>query len=614
MSLFNRLGRAPSIAQVAAALRELQPQRALIAPVRQKIALVGTFTLDVLRAAIDLQALRAGINADLFFAPFGQVDQQLLDPASDLHRFKPDTVIVAARLMDSAPDLYHAFNSLSSRDADALVADSITRLVSALTAFRSRNSARLLVHNWELPVRPALGIADAAAPLSQVDLIRRANERLREAIARLPDAYVMDYDALIARVGRDGWTDPRAAYFARIPVAPAHYWTLAGFYLAHLRPLLGLSKKVLCLDADNTLWGGVVGDVGLEGIALGPDYPGNAYVAFQQRVLDLHRRGVVLALCSKNEPASVLDVLDRHPNMVLRREHFAARRINWDPKPANLQAIAAELNLGLDSFVFLDDSPVECELVRRTLPQVTAIALPAEPASYPGVIDALDCFDQWTLSEEDRRRGELYRAESQRRELQTVAVDLPTFYRQLQMTLTIAVDQPMHAARAAQLAARTNQFNMTTIRCSEDDVRRWMASPDHHVVTAALADRFGDSGIIGLAVIRRAATEWTLDMLLMSCRILGRTVEQSFVRWLAAQAREAGAATLAARFVPTAKNQPFAAFYESCGFIRAGEADGAIRWSLPLASADTTTPDWMTIAREPCGSTGAPTPSAGAKA
>lgn len=188
---------------MAAALRELQPQRAVIAPVRQKIALVGTFTLDVLRAAIDLQALRAGINADLFFAPFGQVDQQLLDPASDLYRFKPDTVFVAARLMDSAPALYHAFNSLSSRDADALVDDSITRLVSALAAFRSRNSARLLAHNWELPVRPALGIADAAAPFSQADLIRRANERLREAIARLPDAYVMDYDALIARVDRD---------------------------------------------------------------------------------------------------------------------------------------------------------------------------------------------------------------------------------------------------------------------------------------------------------------------------------------------------------------------------------------------------------------------------
>lgn len=612
--LFDGLGRSPGIALVAATLRTLHSVRETIAPVRQRIAVAGTFTLDALRAALDLQALRAGINAEWFFAPYGQVEQELIDPASGISQFKPDTVIVAARLMDGAPALYNAFNSLSPHDADALVTDYTTRLVSALTAFRAHSSALLLIQNWELPARPALGIADASAAMSQIALIQRANDQLRAAIARLPDAYIMDYDALIARVGRDAWSDPRMAYFARIPVAPAHYWILTGFYVAHLRPLLGLSKKVLCLDADHTLWGGVVGDVGLEGIALGPDYPGNAYVAFQQRVLDLHRRGVVLALCSKNEPASVLDVLDRHPGMVLRREHFAALRINWEPKPANLQAIAAELNLGLDSFVFLDDSPVECDLVRTTLPEVTAIALPSEPAAYPGAIDALDCFDQWTLSEEDRRRGELYRAESQRRELQTVTMDLPTFYRQLQMTLTIAVDQPMHAARAAQLAARTNQFNMNTVRCSEDDIRRWMASPDHHVVTAALADRFGDNGIIGLAVIHRGPTEWMLDMLLMSCRILGRTVEQSFVRWLAAQARAAGATSLAARFVPTPKNQPFTGFYESCGFARCDEAGGAIGWTLSLASADTTTPDWINVTRESEDVTGAATPSAGAKA
>jgi len=612
--LFDQLERSPGIAKVAAALRALHSGREAIATVRQRIALIGTFTLDALRSAIDLQALRAGINAELFFAPYGQVEQQLLDPASELHRFKPDTVIVATRLMDVASAVYHSFNSLLPHDAVALVNDSVARIASALSAFRAHSSARLLIQNWELPAQPALGIADASAAMSQIALIKRANDQLRTAIAQVPDAYIMDYDALVARVGRDGWTDPRTAYFARIPVAPAHYWTLAGFYVAHLRPLLGLSKKVLCLDADHTLWGGVVGDVGLEGIALGPDYPGNAFVAFQQRVLDLHRRGVLLALCSRNEPASVLAVLDRHPNMVLRREHFTALRINWEAKPANLQSIAAELNLGLDSFVFMDDSPVECELMRTTFPQLLAVALPSEPAAYPGVVDTLDCFDQWSFSDEDRRRGELYRAESQRRELQTVAMDLPTFYRQLQMTLTVAVDQPMHAGRAAQLAARTNQFNMNTVRCSEDDIRRWMASPDHHVVTAALADRFGDNGIIGLAVIHRGPTQWMLDMLLMSCRILGRTVEQSFVRWLAARAREAGAMTLAARFAATPKNQPFAGFYESCGFARDGEADGAIRWTLPLASADTTTPDWMTIAREPGGSGGAQTRSAGVKA
>jgi FkbH-like protein len=378
-------------------------------------------------------------------------------------------------------------------------------------------------------------------------------------------------------------------------VASEHSWTLAGFYVRHLRPLCGLSKKVLMLDADNTLWGGVIGDVGLDGIALGPDYPGNAFMAFQKKVLDLHRRGIVLCLNTKNEPGSVEEVFDHYPAMVLQRKHFAATRVNWKPKHENLVEMAAELNLGIDSFVFIDDSPVECDMMRKAFPDVMTICAPNEPAALPGLIDSLDCFDQFQISDEDRARGQMYQAESSRRELQAGAVDLPNFYRQLEMSMTLAISRQADIGRAAQLTARTNQFNMHTIRYCEDDIRRFMSTTDHWVVTLALKDRFGDNGIVGLAIVRRDKKEWVLHVFLMSCRVLGRTVEQCFVKWIATAAKKSGAERLIGELALTAKNKPFAHFYESSGFVEIAPDREVCRWALDLATANCDQPDWMKV-------------------
>lgn len=585
----------PTIVNISNAARALGGRAGQIASVRLRLACLSSFTFEPLKAALVLQGLRAGFAIEPFVAPFGQFDRELIDPASSLTAFNPDAVLVAIRLPDVAAALFDSFTSLSSVQAEAIIHDWLARLRSALLTFRQRSQAQLLIQNYDLPAYPALGIADRSAPNSQTALIRRANDALATMAAEIPNAYLMDYDALVAQEGRRNWADPRMVLHARILVAPANYWRLAGFYVRHLRPLYGLTKKVLVLDADNTLWGGVVGDVGLGGIALGPDYPGNAYVALQRRVLDLHRRGIVLCLASKNEPGSVEEVLEKHPAMVLRKEHFSAMRVNWQAKHENIQAMARDLNLGLESFVFVDDSPVECDLMRSAIPQMTTICLQKEPAEFPGVVESLDCFDQWRISTEDRQRGVMYRAEAGRRELQAEAVDMPTFYRRLQMQMMLSIDDPSDIARAAQMASRTNQFNMHTLRYSEDDIRRFVAAEDHHVITLALTDRFGDNGIVGLAVVRKGTQQWMIHVLLMSCRILGRTVEQCFLKWIAAQAKEAGAKRLAGEFVPTPKNKPFAEFYPSCGFVAEPPEGDVQRWLLRLADADTTIPDWMTI-------------------
>ncbi len=591
----------PTLLKIARAAVKLPELRSALARVDLRLACLSSCTFDPIKSALELQGLRAGFGLDVYVGPFGQFEQELIDAASGLSRFAPEAVILAIRLQDVCPALYEAFNGLTSSQAVELVDDWIARLRSALQSFRQRSSAHVLIQNYEQPPVLSLGPADGQSDPSQAATIARANQRLAELAASLANVRVLDYDALVARHGRLNWQDARTALYGRIAVSPQNYWPVAGFYVRHLRPLYGLTKKVIVLDADNTLWGGVVGDVGVDGIALGHDYPGSAYVALQKRLLELHHRGIVLCLASKNEPSYIDEVLGNHPDMVLRSEHFSAVRVNWDPKPANLRRMAEDLNLGIDSFVFIDDSAVECELMRQALPEVLTVHLPAEPALYAGIVDALDCFDQWAISEEDRRRGKLYKAEVGRRELAQTAVDMPTFYRQLQMRLTIFVDHPAHVARAAQMTQRTNQFNMHTIRCSEDDIRQFMAATDASVLTLALADRFGDNGVVGLAVVRRMPGEWRLHILLMSCRILGRTVEQAFVAWLGKRAKAAGIQRLVAEFVPTVKNKPFAGFYTDVGFreeqrTQAAELDRSPSiWALDLNKADTMMPDWLDV-------------------
>ncbi len=594
-ALLDEVNRQPTLARIATAARELSPHARDLAPVSLRLACTSSYTFDPVEPALKLQGLRAGFAFDTYVGPYGQFDRELIDPASGLAQFSPQVVVLAVRLADVCPAIYESFNSLSESEGRGLLDDWFARLESALRTFRQRCDAHLLVTNYDLPVAPALGLADRSATFSQEAMIRGANDRLRQVAASMPNVHVLDYDALVARHGRATWSDRRMALYARIPVSAANYWNFAGFLVRHLRPLYGLTRKVLVLDADNTLWGGVLGDVGLDGIALGPDYPGSAFAAFQRRVLDLYHRGIVLCIASKNEPGTVQEALEKHPNMVLRPRNFAAMRVNWEPKPKNLQELAADLNLGIDSFVFMDDSDVECDLMRQTLPQVLTITLPKEPAEYAAVVEALDCFDQWKISSEDRKRGELYRAEAGRKHLAAAAVDMPTFYRQLEMRVSLRVNDTSQVARAAQMTNRTNQFNMHTIRYAEDDVRRFMSDSGSEVVTLALSDRFGDNGVVGLAVIRKKPQAWVLHQFLMSCRILGRTVEKAFVSWIAGRAKAAGATELVGEFVPTAKNKPFSGFYASCGFVP-GEPDGAVqRMVLSLASADVTLPDWITL-------------------
>jgi FkbH-like protein len=352
---------------------------------------------------------------------------------------------------------------------------------------------------------------------------------------------------------------------------------------------------VLAVDLDGTLWGGVIGEDGPDGVRLGSEYPGAAYRSLQRAILDLHRRGVVLAICSKNNPPEALEMIERHPSMLLRREHFAAVRINWVDKAQNLREIAAELNVGVDAVALLDDSPVEREWVRGQLPEVTVIELGGDPLGYADTLRLAPVFERISVTEEDRARGRYYAEEGRRKELERSAASLEDFYRSLELKVEVEEVGPQTLARAAQLTQKTNQFNLTTRRYTEAELGELASSPESRVYTLRAADRFGDSGIVGVAITRRENGSCEIDALLMSCRVIGRTIETAFLATIADEAGRAGAERLAGWFLPTAKNAPASGFYGSHGFERVAEDEGATRWELDLAGSTPACPPWIDL-------------------
>ena len=322
-------------------------------------------------------------------------------------------------------------------------------------------------------------------------------------------------------------------------------------------------KKCLVLDLDNTLWGGIVGEDGLENLKLSLTPPGNGYLAFQQAILDHYNRGVMLAINSRNNPEDALEVLRTHPNMILKENHFAALRINWNDKAQNLRELAEELNIGLDAMVFLDDDPTNRALVRALVPEVETPDLPIDPADYAQFLNSRDYFPTEAITDEDKMRGNLYVTERLRREQEKQFTNKEEFLTSLKLELICSEDDETSIARLAQLTEKTNQFNTNKRPISEDEMRSYIQNSLHHVFHARLLDAFGDYGIVVFALVEDRGDEWHIDQMLVSCRVFGRNVEEAFLAFIADRAKAAGAKKLTIAFTETPKNMPAKAFVNS---------------------------------------------------
>ena len=567
----------PTIARHVSAVRRLdvardaQPDRFADA----KLLFVRNFTIEPIEPLLKVAAYRAALHVDVSYSGYDPAPGPELDELLD---GRPDAVVVALRLEDLAPILFDAKRS-GGADRRSIAEDGVDRVLDLASVVRKRCDGAIFVQNFVLPPSPAAGLADGQSAVGEVNLVRHMNLRLAERIAEIDGAYLIDVDHVLARLGLDHTFDERGDHVAGAPFTQDALRALAVAYVRHVRAASGPAVKCIVLDCDNTLWGGVVGEDGLEGIVLDDTGPGRRFVELQKDLVALRERGIVLAICSKNERDDVLDVLRNHPSMVLRTDDFAAMRIDWSDKAENITSIADELNLGLEHVVFVDDSDVECGWVSKRLPGVRVLQWPLAASEHARLSD-LPMFDSLVVTDEDRRRTEMYRSEAKRREARRDDLSLDDYLASLEMVATIGRATGAELPRLAQLCQRTNQFNLTTRRHDAGVLQQLASDAASAVLWLDLEDRFGSNGIVGCAVLRRAGDDTALiDTLLLSCRVIGRGAETVLVNRLAIIAREMGATTLIGEYIPSARNAQVADLYPRLGF-ETRDAGRLFAWDL----------------------------------
>jgi FkbH-like protein len=535
-----------------------------------RLAILASSTLQHLVPGLRIGALRHGVELVAHEGEYGQYRQELMHADSSLRSFRPEAVLLAL-------DSYHLAEA-GSAELSLEILRACWRQIRGLGA--------IAIQQTFLPLHPRLmGSNEHAMADSPAAVVESVNAALRHE----PGVLLLAADAAAAADGITQWHDPVLWHRAKQEIHPrvSHiYGELVGRLIGAVR---GRSRKCLVLDLDNTLWGGVIGDDGLEGIQLGQGTAmGEAYVAFQRYALRLSRRGIILAVCSKNDEINALEPFAKHPDMVLKSADVACFVANWQDKASNLRSIARRLNIGLDALVFVDDNPFERNLVRQELPEVAVPELPEDPALYAQMIADAGYFEALSLTAEDRERGGQYQASLAREELRAGVTDLPGYLRGLEMELIVRRFDAVGIPRITQLINKTNQFNLTTRRYTEEEVRVIAADEDVIPLQFRLLDRFGDNGTIAVLIGRRVADAIDMDTWLMSCRVLGREVEQACLNAMGTAARAAGAVRLTGLYRPTTKNSMVSELYPRLGFtlVPASAAEaadaGATRWELLL--------------------------------
>lgn len=543
-----------------------------------RLALLSDAAVPQLVPLLKVLFAAKGIRAEVYLAEYDSIELEVFNPNSRLYAFAPQAVVFLHAL-NALRFRYYRQNGERARFAE----ETAGKISNLWDTFQTRSSAVILQSNFMLPYERPFGNFDHKAPESFYTTVMRVNGLLAEMARARANVLLNDVEALASYVGRKHWCDERLWTLAKSFCALDQLPLVAQNVVDIVLSSLGQVVKCVVVDLDNTLWGGVIGDDGVEGIAIGPYGEGEPFHRLQHYLLDLKRRGIVLAVCSKNEHDTALAPFRSHPDMVLRPEDFAVFVANWGPKPDNIRHIKETLNIGFDSMVFLDDNAFERQLVRQTLPDVIVPELPEDAADYVRAISELNLFEVTSFSEEDRRRADLYRANAEREQLQAGFSDISDYLRSLDMRITMQRFDPFHLPRIAQLIQRSNQFNLTTRRYTPAECEAMMREEGCIPLYVSLSDRFGDNGLISVIILRLRAPVLDIDTWLMSCRVLGRGVEQFAMNRVVELAHRHGCETIVGTYIPTAKNAMVKEFYAQFGFQSAesGEQDET-RWSLEV--------------------------------
>lgn len=546
-----------------------------------RIALMGSGTLNLLADTLRLWLGLEGYAAEIYLCAYGSFRQEILDPDSAFYTFQPDVVWLIATERDL--DFRQVVAGADTDTCEAAVLSAAEEWRSCWRQLRSRRPLTIIQNNFEAPSLRVFGHYEAAVPWSRINLIQRLNLTISNYASR-DRVTIFDLHYIAGNFGLSRWREDRHWHQSKQPFTPDAFGVVAFQFARLVGAMKGTSKKCVVLDLDNTLWGGVIGDDGIDGIQLGDGPEGEAFVAFQEYLKALLGRGILLAVCSKNDQVTAEEPFRKHPAMRLRLEDIACFRANWENKADNLREIARALNLGLDALVFVDDNPVERELVQSQLPEVSVVALPEDPSDYAAALAAGCFFETASFSSEDIARARFYQENSERESAKNSATDLGTFLRDLEMEASSGTADSFHLPRMAQLLAKTNQFHLTTTRPSEAELAALSVDPQVWLRWFALRDRIGDHGLISVVILRPEDDSLAIDTWAMSCRVFSRGMEEFILLQMVQAGRASGAQRLVGRFLPTAKNRPVADLYHRLGFSFDAMEEAGSRWVLDLAS------------------------------
>lgn len=539
-----------------------------------RLALLGDSATQFLAKAIQGYGFEEKIRFEIFEADFDQVDRQILDPDSELYLSRPEYIV----LYLAAETLWARFAATEPHSREHFAEHRLAEIRNWWKTVAELSPAKVIQFNFIEISDGVFGHFGAKVRASFAYQVKKLNFELMNLAQEQKHVFIADVAGLSNQVGYVNAHDPRFYAASKVAFALDFLPAVAKAVVDIVQAVRGNLKKCLILDLDNTVWGGVIGDEGMENIQVGELGMGHAFDGLQRWARQLKQRGIILAVCSKNDEATAKQPFQEHPDMVLRLEDIAVFVANWNNKVDNIKQIQATLNIGLDTMVFLDDSPFERNLVRELLPAVTVPELPEDPALFVAHLCSLNLFETASFSEEDLQRTRQYQDEAARGDFQKAFTSIDDYLQSLKMLSSVKAFDDFSVPRLAQLTQRSNQFNLRTVRYTEADIERMKKSDAFITLSFHLEDKFGDHGLIGLVILEKLDKEIAfIDTWIMSCRVLKRGMEEFIVNHMAGQARAQGIGRLLGEYLPTAKNKMVRDLYAQMGFV---ERDG--KWELNL--------------------------------
>ena len=542
------------------------------------ISILSSFTLNGIEEIFQVKCNEKNISCKTHLGNYNQYNQEILDPDSKLYKSKSDLTFLILDTQSILEDLWYFPYSINDKQRENFIERKFNEIKNLISIFLKNSNSKLILSNFFIPTSSTYGIVESKLNFGLQKMILKLNDSLQNHIQNLDSIYLFDMNGFISKHGENNVFDPKQYLFGDIKISLDFIPYLVNDLMGYVIAILGISKRCIVLDLDNTLWGGIVGEEGFNGIKLGSDPSGKAFVEFQKHLLALQNRGILLAINSKNNFDDAIKVIEEHPDMVLKKEHFASIKINWNDKVSNIKEISNELNFGPDNFVFIDDDPLNREFMKSSLPEVLTIDLPKDPSKYVRIMQEINEFNLLKITNEDKQRGIMYSQQRERKTHENSSNNLEDFLKNMDLKITIKKADSFTIPRISQLILKTNQFNLTTKRYSFEEIQTMSTDPNFLMGCVQVEDKFGDNGITAAFIVEKNnSKEWIIDTFLLSCRVMGRQIEKSILSYIIKIAKENNVHKIFANFIPTKKNQPIENFLPDCGFKK--EKDF---WSISL--------------------------------